>query len=115
MVDPVRVTEAEESVDKTYDTSEPLEVNKVRKKAARTRATRLEFVHAAMTTEQGRAWFYDILIRCHVFSTPFDADPYRHSYRAGEANIGLQILSDIQDSAPDQYITMVKESKTRNG
>lgn len=111
----VQENEAVEGLEDSYNTSEPEQVNKARKKSARTRATRLEFVHAAMTTEQGRSWFYDIIIRCHVFSTPFDADPYRHAYRAGEANIGLQILDDIQVSSPDEYITMIRENKSKNG
>lgn len=98
-----------------YDTSDKEQVNKARKRTARTRADRLKFVEASMTLEQGRAWFYDFLIRCHVFSTPFDDDPYRHAYRAGEANMGLQVLSDIQESAPDNYVIMIRENKSKNG
>lgn len=98
-----------------YDTSDKEQVNKVRKKASRTRADRLKFVEAGMTMPQGRAWFYDFLIRCHVFNTPFDEDPYRHAYRAGEANVGLQVLSDIQEAASQNYIKMIEENKSRNG
>jgi len=96
-----------------YDTSDKEQVNRARKKASRTRADRLKFVEAAMTMEQGRAWFYDFLIRCHVFNTPFDDDPCRHAFRAGEANIGLMVLSDIQESAPDNYTKMIKENKSK--
>lgn len=106
---PSSVPEIEE-----YDTSDKEQVNKARKKASRTRVDRLKFVEAAMTMEQGRAWFYDFLIRCHVFNTPFDDDPCRHAFRAGEANIGLMVLSDIQESAPDNYTKMIKECKSRN-
>ena len=105
---PVSVPEIEE-----YDTSDKEQVNKARKKASRTRADRLKFVEAAMTMEQGRAWFYDLLIRCHVFNTPFDEDPCRHAFRAGEANVGLMILSDIQESAPDNYTKMIRENKSK--
>ena len=96
-----------------YDTSDKEQVNRARKKASRTRADRLKFVEAAMTMEQGRAWFYDFLISCHVFNTPFDDDPCRHAFRAGEANIGLMVLSDIQESAPDNYTKMIKENKSK--
>lgn len=102
-------------IEDNYDTSDREQVNKARKKASRTRADRLKFVEAAMTMEQGRAWFYDFLIRCHVFNTPFDDDPYRHAYRAGEANVGLQVLSDIQEAASANYIKMIQENKSRNG
>lgn len=113
-MDQVRVNEAEEVLEQPYDTSDPEQVNKARKKGARTRATRLEFVAAAMTTYQGRAWFYDILNRCYVTRTPFiSGDMYTTAFRCGEHNIGLQLLSDIQDAAPDLYITMIKEAKER--
>lgn len=100
-------------IDDTYDTSDKVEVNKARKRTSRTRADRLKFVEAAMTMEQGRAWFWDFLTRCHVNNTPFDDDPYRHAFRAGEANIGLQVLSDIQEVAPGNYLQMVRENKSK--
>lgn len=96
-----------------YDTSNPVEVNKARKKSSRTRADRLKFVEAAMTMPQGRAWFYDLINFCHVFNTTFDEDPYRHAFRTGEANIGLRILSDIQETSPQNYVLMVSENKSK--
>lgn len=108
-IKPVKEVEQEES----FDTSDPVQVNTARKKSARTRADRLEFVHAAMTTPQGRAWFYDLIVRCHIFNRAFDPDPYIHAYKAGEVNIGLQILSDIQDGASDNYVLMIEENKRK--
>ncbi len=112
MVDVVKVNEANEAAEETYNTSEPEQVNKARKKYARTRADRLHFVSAAMTTEQGRAWFYDILIRCKVFNTPFTNDPYDTAFKCGTQNIGLQVLDDIQTAAPKEYTLMIQEQKT---
>lgn len=103
----------EELLVETPDTSNPIDVNKQRKKAARTRVDRLHFVEAAMTTEQGRAWFYDLLVRCRVVSTPFTDDPYRTAFNCGMANIGLQVMQDIQDSAPENYIKMVTECRNK--
>lgn len=115
MVNPVLTNQANEEAEESYNTSDPQQVNKARKKAARTRADRLQFVEAAMQHEQGRAWFYDILVRCHVFNRSFDQDPYVHAYKAGEVNIGLQILDDIQTSAAKNYIMMIEENKSKNG
>lgn len=111
----VQEVQAQDEATESYDTSDKEAVNQKRKKSARTRADRLKFVEAAMTMEQGRAWFYDLLIRCHVFNTTFDEDPCRHAFRAGEANIGLMCLSDIQEVAADNYIKMIKEMKSKNG
>lgn len=113
MGDPVKINEAEEAADEAYDTSDPVQVNQQRKKAARTRADRLEFIKAAMTTIQGRAWFWDTLVRCKVVSTPFNQDPYVTSFNCGMQNIGLQILDDIQTASPNGYIQMVSENKKR--
>lgn len=107
------IIEAQE--EQTVDTSDPIEVNKARKKDARTRADRLHFVQAAMTTEQGRAWFYDLLLFTKVIKTPFDEDPYRTAFLCGQQNVGLRVLSDIQVSAPEEYLMMIQENKTRNG
>jgi hypothetical protein len=118
MVNPLRNVinnEAEENLDTTYDTSDKEAVNRVRKKSARTRATRLEFVSAAMTTEQGRAWFYDLLVRCRVVSTPYIENSDKTIFNLGQQNVGLMVLDDIQTAAPDDYVLMITENKTKNG
>lgn len=109
------VFEEETQASDNYDTSDPVEVVKARKKSQRTRVDRLAFVSAAMTTEEGRAYYYDLLVFCKVFSTPFDDDPHRTSFKCGEQNIGLKILSDIQTAAPDLYVKMIRENKSKNG
>lgn len=112
MANQVQQNQAEEEQELPVDTSNPEQVNKSRKKSARTRADRLRFVDAAMDTKEGRSWFYDILKRCRVFGTPYiSGDPHATSFRCGEQNIGLQILDDIQTAASDMYVVMVKEAK----
>lgn len=112
----VDTVEATDNLEVPYDTSDKEQVNKVRKKAARTRADRLSFVEAAMTTEQGRAWFYDLLKFGHVFNVPYvSGDTHATSFKCGEMNVALRVLDDIQTIAPTQYLTMISENKTRNG
>jgi hypothetical protein len=115
MANPVDELLAKEALEETPDTSDPGEVNKQRKKYARKRSDRLRFIEAAMQHEEGRAWFYDILVFCRVFQGPWDDDPYRTSFLCGQQNVGLRILADIQDAAPDNYLKMIKEQKTKNG
>lgn len=109
----IREIEAEAAQEEPYDTSDPQQVNTARKKSARTRADRMEFVAAAMTTPQGRAWFYDIIEFCHCFKTSFSGDPYVTAFNSGEQNIGLRILDDIQMAAPEFYLTMITENKKK--
>lgn len=115
MVDRIKQIEAESLVDDTYDTSDREAVNTARKKSSRTRATRLKFIEAAMTHEEGRAWFYDILTFCKVFQGPYRDNPYETAFMCGQQNTGLRILDDIQTAAPDKYVTMISENKTKNG
>lgn len=111
MSDPVLETQKIEESDETPNTADALEVNKARKKAARKRADRLKFIQAAMQHEEGRAWFYDILLFCKVFQNSFEEDPYRTYFNIGQRNVGLNILADIQDAAPNEYLKMINENK----
>lgn len=110
MADTIRIPEEPEQ---SYDTSDKEQVNTARKKASRTKADRLKFIAAAMTHEQGRAWFFDLLVFCKTISTPFNDDPYRTAFNCGMSNVGLRIMGDIQEAAPDQYLIMIKESNSR--
>lgn len=113
MVDPIRLIREIEEKEEPYDTGNPEEVNKARKKAARTKADRLKFISAAMQHEEGRAWFYDILRFCRVFEGPYPEDPYKAYFQLGARNVGLSILGDIQEAAPKEYLTMIQENKVR--
>lgn len=95
-----------------YDTSDPVAVNNKRKKTGRTRSDRLEFIKAAMQHEQGRGWFYDILLFCKIFETPYvSGDAYGTTFKVGQANVGLRILDDLQTASPSDYLQMLKENK----
>lgn len=112
MVDPIKVQEAQEAQEESYDTSDNKQVNIKRKKAARTRADRLKFIQAAMQHEQGRAWFCDIINRCRVFDNTFyGEETHNTAFKLGEQNIGKMILSDVLEAAPEQYMTMMSENK----
>lgn len=111
MVDQIAVNQATEETEESYDTSDQKQVNKARKKEARKRADRLKFIEAAMSHEQGRAWFYDMLLFCKVINTPYSDNPYDTAFKCGMQNVGLRILLDLQDAAPDRYLDMVKEAR----
>ena len=112
MVDQIKVNEANETAEQSYDTSDKEAVNKTRKKAARTRADRLKFVRAAMQHEEGRAWFNDIINRCRVFDNTFyGEETHNTAFKLGEQNIGKMILADVLEAAPEQYMNMTTENK----
>lgn len=111
MVDNIKEIQSEIEAEQPYNTADPEAVNKERKKYARTRADRLEFVKAAMGVQQGRSWFYDILNFCDIFNYKFDEDPYRNAFNCGVRNIGARILADVQEASPEKYLEMIRENK----
>lgn len=111
MSNPILEAQLAIEAEETPDTSDPKAVNKSRKRAARSRAERLKFISAAMSHEEGRAWFYDILLFCKIFQSPYSEDPYRTYFQLGHQNIGLKILEDLQEASPDEYLLMIRENK----
>lgn len=114
MVDQILEQQVADEQEESYDTSDPRSVNTARKKAARTRADRLRFVETALSTEEGRAWFYETLIFCKLWDGEFRSDPYESAFMLGRRNVGLRILNDLQ-TFPGDYNKMVSENKSKNG
>lgn len=75
--------------------------------------------HAAVTREimstaQGRTWMWTQLSRCHVFVTTFvPGDALSSAFNEGERNIGQQLLNEITDTCPDQFIQAMREAHER--
>jgi hypothetical protein len=80
---------------------------------ARKRSVKAEVLKALMEHERGREWVYDILERCHIFSTPFADDPYRTAFNAGEQNIGNIMLADVVGFEASKYVIMCQEGHQR--
>lgn len=105
-------SELQTDKDESYDTSDQQAVNKAKKRAGRTKADRLKFIAAAMSHPEGRAWFYDLLLYTNVVQTPYtQGDPYHTIFRCGAQTVGIRVLSDIQEAAPEHYLAMVTENK----
>jgi hypothetical protein len=80
---------------------------------AHKQAVKVEVIKALLEHERGREWIYDILVRCHIFTTPFAADPYLTAFNAGEQNIGNVVLADLVACEPDKYVLMCREGYNR--
>lgn len=95
-----------------YDANDEKQVKKARKEAEHGEALKLDEIRKVMQSSPGRQWMYGLLERCHCYSTSFIAGaPDASAFREGERNIGLQLLIDIQNAAPDLYLTMIQEAK----
>lgn len=95
-----------------YDANDEKQVKKARKQAEIDAAMRLDTIRNIMSTPPGRKWIYEMLERCHCYSTSFIAGaPDASAFREGERNIGLQLLADVQTAASETYLAMLKEAK----
>lgn len=103
--------EAREMAEEPYDASNSKQVNAARKKSARRNKKRYEVVNALMQHKDGRRWIYEILERCHIYTTSFvQGDPHATSFREGERNVGNSLLIDILTAAQDEYTLMMREA-----
>jgi len=96
-----------------YDASNRKDIRRAEKDAKADEVARIDFLRAAMSTIQGRAWFYNLLEFCHLFSDPFSGQALLEAYSKGERNVGLRIFADLLAHCPDYYIQMVKDANDR--
>ena len=107
---------ADEANERPFDASDPDQVNFARIKAGRKHTERLRVVRALMENKECRAWLYELLAFCNIGGSPFvQGQPDATAFKLGQQNVGLMILSDINSSAPELYMTMISEGrKTEN-
>lgn len=106
------IAEAEFLAEQPYDAGDPVAVNNARKKAGRERRAELDFTKAIMELKPGRKWMFDLLTECNIFGSPVVAGDTHFTYHnLGQQNIGKKLLQDVTESAPDEYVLMMKESR----
>lgn len=92
-----------------YDASNPRHVRKAEKQSRAFEASASLYLQHAMATVEGRAWFYALLGRCHIYHNPYSGDALNTAFTCGEMNIGQQILAEMMTSCPEQYLQMIRE------
>ena len=90
--------------------SERKAIRRAEKLAVVAERSRIEFVQAAMSTKQGRAWFHELLVRCAIFDGSFSGDALLEAFAKGQRNVGLMIYNDIVTNCPDAFVVMMKEA-----
>lgn len=67
-----------------------------------------------LSTLAGRRLVWRYLTICHVFETAFNNSGSVTAFNLGEQNIGLKLLAEINETDPEAYLKMLKESKEEN-
>lgn len=70
----------------------------------------LEDVMYILSSKQGRRFIWRYLTECGIFQTSFTGNSTTF-FKEGERNVGLKLMTDINESSPDAYVLMMKESK----
>jgi len=64
-----------------------------------------------LSSFNGRRFLWRYLELCGVFKTSFSPESSQAAFNEGQRNVGLRLLSDINEANPDAYLQMMKESK----
>lgn len=98
-----------------FDAYDADAVKKAEKRANRIKKKKLRVVQSIMSNEDGRAWMYDFLgINCHVFmENQMNGTAERNGRFEGERAVGLRVLDEIMQAAPEQFWTMRLEALKR--
>src|SRR5260370_11481714 len=98
----------------TFDGSDRKQVRAREKELKIDEGNRLAYTRRLMSDAPGRKWMYDLLLRCHIWQTPFAAGQIdTTAFRLGEQNLGLQVFADVMAAAPQEYVLMIQEAATK--
>lgn len=76
------------------------------------RRNELADVMWVLSTLQGRRFYWRLLARCGIFRTSFVGNERdRTAFNEGERNVGLGLLTDMNDADVTAYMKCVNESK----
>ncbi len=93
-----------------YNASDTRQIRAALKRSKADRALDDGVLLALMTTQQGRAWMWRMIGRCHAFRTPYTGENNATNFQLGEQNIGLELIADLLRACPDQFIFMMREA-----
>jgi hypothetical protein len=101
-----------EDEDLPLDVGDAKSVKEHSKEARDREKKRIEFLRTAMLREEGRIFFYDLLVATHCFRNPFSPEGDRYTaFNCGEMNIGLQVLADLNTHCTKEYLIMMEENR----
>ncbi len=71
----------------------------------------IEDVKWLMNQKQGRRIVWRLLALAGVYQTSFNSSGSVTAFNEGKRNVGLVILADVHEHAPDESLVMLKENR----
>lgn len=90
--------------------ADPKQVKNSKERAELLREQELRDFGVIVSTREGRRYVWNLLKRCHIFTTSWEPSAKIH-FNEGERNVGLRILTDINEANPAAYAVMQSEAK----
>lgn len=63
-----------------------------------------------LSSVQGRRFYWSLMKRCGIFQTSMTGNNSTF-FNEGMRNVGLWLLSDLNELSPESYVDMIRESK----
>jgi hypothetical protein len=90
--------------------ADPEQVEGAKQRAESLNDRRLNDIREVLNTRRGRRFFWRYLEICGVYKTS-NADQHQIFFNEGMRNIGLQLLADLNEAAPEVYLIMLREAQ----
>jgi hypothetical protein len=109
MTDEPEKNEAQEPEE--YNAGNAKHVARRAKAAKRREKIKTEALIRLIESPGGRAWLWDLLTSCHVFTSFPLTDAIHLAGAHGERNVGLRIFAQVMKLDPNLYYTMARENQ----
>jgi len=90
--------------------ADPEQVEQAKDKVESLNDQRLNDIREVLNTRRGRRFYWRYLTICGVFKTS-NADASQIFFNEGMRNVGLQLLADVNEAAPEAYLVMLREAQ----
>jgi hypothetical protein len=98
--------------DDSYDASDETAENNAKRDEARKQREDHETLKRLLSHKNGRAWFYRVLEKCHIYGTPFmPGEAETTFFRLGQEDVGKRMMLEAVYACPDLYMTMLAEAR----
>lgn len=98
-----------------FDASDEKQVADAKATAGRRQKKLDSALSELLASPDGRLWFWDLLGKCNILSTPFrPGETDTTAFGCGEQNIGLQLVAQLSRVSPEAYVLMMKEQNDGN-
>lgn len=86
------------------------QLNKAQKKDEILQRQKEDDLVALLSTKSGRRFYWNLLCECGIFTESFTGNSTTF-FNEGKRAVGLRLLADVNDFAPESYPLMLKESR----